>query len=107
MVATLEADFVIIGSGAGGGPLACRLAQDKANYSVIVLGGQVATTRTGTTRCPRFTGTPVKIRRMSWKFFVKHYTDPARQKLDSKYNAGRRHLLSPGGVPGDVRPTTR
>ena len=32
-----EFDYIIIGSGAGGGPLAARLAEAKAGYKVLVL----------------------------------------------------------------------
>ena len=32
-----EYDFIVVGSGAGGGPLACRLALDPAGYRVALV----------------------------------------------------------------------
>ncbi len=42
-----------------------------------------------------------------WDFFVKHYTDEARQKLDSKYVEKQNgHLVSPRRAPSAAAPRT-
>jgi choline dehydrogenase len=82
-------DYVIVGSGAGGGPLACNLA--KAGYSVLLLeaGGE----EEGITyQVPAFHALSTEDEELKWDFFVQHYEDPTRQLRDSKYS------LESGGV---------
>ncbi|KAI1810350.1 hypothetical protein GGS20DRAFT_205846 [Poronia punctata] len=76
-------DYVIVGSGAGGGPLACRLAvagfrtllieaggENNGNLNISVPGYQAAVTQDPTLR---------------WDIFVNHYQDQNRAKRDPKY----------------------
>jgi len=65
-------DYIVIGSGPGGGPLAANLA--RANYTVLLLeGGDQSSGNTGGQYPPQIT----------WDFFVKHYDDEA---LTLKHN---------------------
>ncbi|KAI1344470.1 GMC oxidoreductase [Xylariaceae sp. FL0016] len=70
-------DYVVVGSGPGGGPLAVDLA--KAGYSVLLLeaGSDLVDdpVYTDVSRATEATNDP----RSRWDFFVKHSDDPARE----------------------------
>ena len=75
-------DYIVIGSGAGGGPLAANLA--RAGYRTLLLeaGGD----HDGLTcQVPGFHGLATEDEHLSWQYFVRHYADTSRQRLDSKY----------------------
>jgi choline dehydrogenase len=69
-----EVDYIVIGTGAGGGPVAATLAE--AGHQVLALdaGGM---TDDMTYRVPAFTLQASADPRVSWNFVVRHYTDPA------------------------------
>src|SRR5580765_2983071 len=98
-----EYDYVVVGSGAGGGPVACRLAQDPARYRVALLdaGGDPAVRADGSQNfkyaVPVLHGRATEDDQLSWSFFVRHYSDDARQSKDSK-------LFPPPPAPGTVAP---
>jgi choline dehydrogenase-like flavoprotein len=85
-------DFVIIGSGAGGGPVASNLA--LAGYTVLVL--EAGEDQCGFNyRIPCFHPIASEDSTMSWDFFVRHYDDQSIQAKDSKFDAARDGILYP------------
>ncbi len=87
---TPDFDYLVIGSGAGGAPVACNLA--KAGYTVGLLeAGQ----RPDTTSypVPVFHSYASEDPEMLWRFFVDHYSlNPQR---DAKYRADRHGIFYP------------
>ncbi|WP_444897137.1 GMC family oxidoreductase [Microbulbifer sp. SSSA005] len=80
-------DYVIVGSGAGGGPLAVNLA--KAGFSVLVLEAGADDPSDDTHNIPAWHPFASEDPKLSWDFFVKHYADINQQKLDEKYVSGK------------------
>lgn len=78
-------EYIVVGSGAGGGPLAANLARN--GHSVLLL--EAGTDRGDSTnyQVPAFHPKSTEDATMRWDYFVKHYSDPARQKQDSKARA--------------------
>ena len=80
-------DYVIVGSGAGGGPLAANLA--KAGFTVLLLeagGDPCSEDETGRLmyEVPIFHGLSTEYKPCAWDYFVRHYGDDAQQAKDSK-----------------------
>src|ERR1041385_7089467 len=71
-------DYVVIGSGAGGGPLAANLA--RAGFKVLLMeagGDPCSEDETGRLmyEVPIFHGRSTEYKQCAWDFFVRHYTD--------------------------------
>jgi len=74
-------DYIVVGSGPGGGPLASNLA--KSGASVLLLeAGDDQSKNINETVGGLFT-LANNDEKMRWDFFIKYHTDPA---LDAKYD---------------------
>ena len=81
-------DFIIVGSGAGGGPLACRLA--LAGKKVLLIeAGQDPKSAGEVHDVPCYHGPSTEHPDISWEFSVRHYAETQRQKDDHKYEQAR------------------
>ena len=78
-----EFDYIVIGSGAGGGPVAANLA--LAGYTVLLLeaGGD---TENAHYSVPAFHPLSTEDQDLQWNYFVRHYADDDRQNKDTKRN---------------------
>jgi choline dehydrogenase-like flavoprotein len=91
---TTPFDYIVIGSGAGGGSLAARLAESEQGVRVLVLeaGGDPAGDA-GAARevyeVPAYHGAATEDEAMCWSFSVRHYEDDGLQRRDSKYAASQ------------------
>jgi choline dehydrogenase len=85
-------DYVIVGSGAGGGPLAANLA--RAGFRVLLLeaGGDEGSYDYDV---PAFHARASEDERYAWNFFVRHYGDDARQRRDPKFIGAQNGVLYP------------
>lgn len=75
-------EYIVIGSGAGGGPVAARLA--LAGHKTLLIeagddqGGNINYT------VPAYSAKSSEDQALAWNFFVRHYADDARQARDYK-----------------------
>ncbi|MBV8121745.1 MAG: GMC family oxidoreductase N-terminal domain-containing protein [Alphaproteobacteria bacterium] len=90
-------DYIVVGSGAGGGTLAARLAEAGRRVLLLEAGGDphllsgTNDDQPGVNRLPAdydvpaFHGFASENDAMRWDFFVRHYADQAMQVRDPKY----------------------
>jgi choline dehydrogenase len=89
-------EYVVVGSGAGGGTVAARLAERGHRVLLLEAGGDETPWNY---RVPVFHGLATEDEEMRLDHFVRHYADEARQERDPKYlverRAGRRGVYYP------------
>jgi choline dehydrogenase-like flavoprotein len=93
-----DCEYIVVGSGAGGGTVAARLAEAGRKVILLeagddpkVLAGADAVSKEGRLPCdydvPAFHAFASENDAMKWDYFVRHYADLETQKLDPKYSA--------------------
>ncbi|KAK1712305.1 hypothetical protein BDP67DRAFT_490220 [Colletotrichum lupini] len=75
-------EFIVVGSGAGGGVLAARLALAGRKTLLIEAGDDQGANENYTV--PAYQAKSTEDDAMAWDFFVRHYADEARQARDFK-----------------------
>jgi choline dehydrogenase-like flavoprotein len=93
-----DCEYIVVGSGAGGGTVTARLAEAGRKVILLEAGGDPkelsgadAVSSEGRLPCdydvPAFHAFASENEAMKWDFFVRHYEDLDTQKLDPKYTA--------------------
>jgi choline dehydrogenase-like flavoprotein len=92
-----DCEYVVVGSGAGGGTLAARLAESGRSVVLLEAGGDPRQLHGGDPVDPRgnrlpddydvpaFHGFATENDAISWDFFVRHYGNDDQQRRDPKY----------------------
>jgi choline dehydrogenase len=105
--ATYDADFIIVGSGAGGGTLAARLAESGYQVLLLEAGGDPRTSVGDTPQTPQINSLPddydvpafhalsTENAGLRWDFWVRHYGDAAQQARDSAFRPEHDGVLYP------------
>jgi choline dehydrogenase-like flavoprotein len=100
-------DYIVVGSGAGGGTVAARLAESGRRVLLLEAGGD-GKLMTGFSpsqpelnrmpfdyEVPAFQGFASENTAMSWAYFVRHYTSDEQQVRDPKFIAAKDGVLYP------------
>jgi choline dehydrogenase len=92
-------EYIVVGSGAGGGPVAARLAE--AGHTVLVLEAGGDPLQVSNPRLPEDYSVPAfhafasENPAIKWDFFVRHYANEEQQKRDPKFRPEHGGVLYP------------
>ncbi|MER5719106.1 GMC oxidoreductase [Streptomyces sp. NPDC002132] len=85
-------DYVVVGAGAGGGPLAANLAAAGLRTLLLDAGGAP---ENDAYRVPAFHADASEDPGQCWNYFVRHYADERQQQRDGKFVREREGVLYP------------
>lgn len=92
-------EYIVVGSGAGGGTVAARLAEAGRSVLLLEAGGdpcELTDSRLPQDyQVPAFHAFASENPAIRWDFFVRHYADEQRQQKDCKYSPDRGGVLYP------------
>lgn len=86
-------EYIVVGSGAGGGPLAVNLA--KAGHKVVLIEAGGSDEADDIISVPLLSPVVGEDPRVRWDYFIRQYTDEGRQSRNSKYVADKGGVLYP------------
>jgi choline dehydrogenase len=87
---TADYEYIVVGSGAGGGPLAANLAKSGCRVLLLEAGSDP---ETYLYQVPCFHAYSTEEKEMAWDFFVHHYSKD--EERDSKYRPERGGVFYP------------
>lgn len=102
-----DCEYIVVGSGAGGGTVAARLAEAGCRVILLEAGGDPQTLAGGDPveparnrlpadyDVPAFHAFASENSAMKWDFFVRHYADESEQRRDPNYRAELGGVLYP------------
>lgn len=93
-----EFDYIVVGSGAGGGPLAVNLA--KAGFRTLLLEAGSDQGKRAVYQVPAFHPKSTEDSEMAWDFYVDHFSKAADNKADAKYVPNEGILYPRAGTLG-------
>jgi len=88
-------DYIVAGSGAGGAPAAARLAEQGFRVLVLEQGQDLPCDAVAV---PLLAGTASLHDAAATTYFVQHYADPVRARLDPKYDEDGKGIVYPRGT---------
>ncbi|KAI9662910.1 MAG: hypothetical protein M1821_007957 [Bathelium mastoideum] len=83
-VRDVEYEYIVVGSGGGGGPLACRLATE--GHSVLLIEAGNDQSGNVNISVPGYQAVVTQDPKLRWDMFVNHYQDQSRAMRDPKYS---------------------
>jgi choline dehydrogenase len=88
-----DCDYIVVGSGAGGGTVAARLAEAGMDVILLEAGGDPVAEKAegfpGDYQIPAFHPMASENLAMAWDYWVEHYADPAEADRDWKRSKDR------------------